>query len=238
MPRDLAAMMRGDDEPKDKISRDMDKQDHLAEIKPYVQTLTVSDVDSALKLEDATFPPEERATREKFEYRFTKCGGLCLGLFTSVDTSDPSNPLASVETASSAHHVYSGAPARKSVLLAHCVVTKTTNPTVMDDDMEVPSDWKTSGGLTGNTGHREEGRTVAVHSLAVLPSLQNRGLGSTLLKAYIQRLGYVQAADRVALLAHGELIKFYEKLGFENKGPSKATFGGGNWVDMASYTMN
>lgn len=65
MPRDLAAMMRGDDEPKDKISRDMEKQDHLAEIKPYVQTLTVSDVDSAVKLEDATFPPEERATREK-----------------------------------------------------------------------------------------------------------------------------------------------------------------------------
>ena len=174
----------------------------------------------------------------QFEYRFTKCGSLCLGLFTSVDTSDSSNPLASVETASSAHHVYSGAPARKSVLLAHCVVTKTTNPTVMDEDMEVPSDWKTSGGLTGDTGHREEGRTVAVHSLAVLPSLQNRGLGSTLLKAYIQRLGYVQAADRVVLLAHGELVKFYEKLGFENKGPSKATFGGGNWVDMASYTMS
>jgi hypothetical protein len=65
MPRDLAALRRGDNESKDKISRDMDKQDHLAEIKPYVQTLTISDVDSAVKLEDATFPPEERATREK-----------------------------------------------------------------------------------------------------------------------------------------------------------------------------
>jgi hypothetical protein len=65
MPRDLAVMRGGNDEPKDKISRDMDKQDHLAEIKPYVQTLTISDVDSAVKLEDAAFPPEERATREK-----------------------------------------------------------------------------------------------------------------------------------------------------------------------------
>jgi ribosomal protein S18 acetylase RimI-like enzyme len=173
----------------------------------------------------------------QFEYRFTKCGGLCLGLFTSVDTSDSSNPLASVETASSAHYVYSGAPARKSVLLAHCVVTKTTNATVMDEDMEVPSDWKTSSTLTSNTGHREEGRTIAVHSLAVLPSLHNRGLGSTLLKAFVQRMGYVQAGDRIVLLAHGELVKFYEKLGFENRGPSKATFGGGNWVDMASHAM-
>ncbi|KAG9512201.1 polyamine acetyltransferase, variant, partial [Aureobasidium melanogenum] len=238
MPRDLAALMRGDDEPKDKISRDMEKQDHLAEIKPYVQTLTTSDIDSAVKLEDATFPPEERATREKFEYRFTKCGGLCLGLFTSVDTSDSSAPLASVETASSAHFVYSGAPARKSVLLAHCVVTKTTNPTVMDEDMEVPDDWKTSGASSAKIGHREEGRTIAVHSLAVLPSLQNQGLGSTLLKAFTQRMEYVQAADRIALLAHGELVKFYEKLGFENKGPSKATFGGGNWVDMVLELKN
>jgi hypothetical protein len=65
MPRDLAATMRRDEGPKDKISRDMEKQDHLAEIKPYVQALTISDVDSAVKLEDATFPPEERATREK-----------------------------------------------------------------------------------------------------------------------------------------------------------------------------
>lgn len=170
----------------------------------------------------------------QFEYRFTKCGGLCLGLFTSVDMNNPSSPLASVETASSAHHVYSGAPARKSVLLAHCVVTKTTNPTVMDEDMEVPKDWKTSGTSSSSLGHREEGRTIAVHSLAVLPSLQGQGLGSTLLKAFYQRMGYVQAADRITLLAHGELVKFYEKLGFENKGPSKATFGGGNWVDMAS----
>lgn len=98
--------------------------------------------------------------------------------------------------------------------------------------MEVPDDWKTSSASSGNVGHREEGRTIAVHSLAVLPSLQNQGLGSTLLKAFIQRMEYVQAADRIALLAHGELVKFYEKLGFENKGPSKATFGGGNWVDM------
>ncbi|KAH0207790.1 polyamine acetyltransferase, variant, partial [Aureobasidium melanogenum] len=174
----------------------------------------------------------------QFEYRFTKCGGLCLGLFTSVDTSDSSAPLASVETASSAHFVYSGAPARKSVLLAHCVVTKTTNPTVMDEDMEVPDDWKASGASSAKIGHREEGRTIAVHSLAVLPSLQNQGLGSTLLKAFIQRMEYVQAADRIALLAHGELVKFYEKLGFENKGPSKATFGGGNWVDMVLELKN
>lgn len=52
-------------EPKDKISRDMDKQDHLAKIKPYTKSLTISDVGSCLELEEATFPPEERCTKEK-----------------------------------------------------------------------------------------------------------------------------------------------------------------------------
>lgn len=50
---------------KDKIERDMDKQDAWAEIKPYTKSLTPSDVESCVKLEDATFPPQERATREK-----------------------------------------------------------------------------------------------------------------------------------------------------------------------------
>lgn len=65
MPRDLASFKQSSQEPKDKISRDMDKQDHLAEIKPYAKSLTFSDVESSVKLEDATFPPQERATREK-----------------------------------------------------------------------------------------------------------------------------------------------------------------------------
>jgi len=34
-------------------------------IKPYVQSLTMLDLESCVKLEEATFPPEERCTREK-----------------------------------------------------------------------------------------------------------------------------------------------------------------------------
>jgi hypothetical protein len=30
------------------------------------------------------------------------------------------------------------------------------------------------------------------------------------------------------------LVPFYEKMGFVSKGPSKAQFGGGGWVDMVS----
>lgn len=81
-------------------------------------------------------------------------------------------------------------------------------------------------------GHKEAGRTVCIHSLAVLPEYQKRGLGKTLMKAYLHRMETHGVADRAALLAHEELIPYYEKLGFENKGKSDAQFGGGGWYDM------
>ncbi|GAB7354279.1 hypothetical protein MBLNU459_g4804t1 [Dothideomycetes sp. NU459] len=213
-----------------------DKEDRLDEIKPYTKALTVSDVDSCVKLEDATFPPQERCTKEKFIYRFSKCGELSLGLFTSANTSEKSSGVASAPTASTANPVYSGAPDRKLVLLAHCVVTKTTNPTIHDEDMALPPDWNatTTSHVPSDPklGHKDDGRTICIHSLAVLPEYQGEGLGSMLMKAFVQRIEGSGTADRIALLAHDSFVAFYEKFGFENKGPSKATFGGGDWVDM------
>lgn len=104
----------------------------------------------------------------------------------------------------------------------------TTNPTVTDNDMAIP----TSENPDPNLGHKPEGRTVCIHSLAVLPEYQGRSLGSTLMKAYLQRLKTQSVADRAALIAHDHLIPYYERFGFRNRGPSKAQFGGGGWYDM------
>lgn len=71
-----------------------------------------------------------------------------------------------------------------------------------------------------------------MHSLAVLAEHQKKGLGSILMKAYVQRIKDSKIADRVALLAHDPLIKFYVAMGFENMGDSQATFGGGSWNNM------
>jgi hypothetical protein len=34
------------------------------------------------------------------------------------------------------------------------------------------------------------------------------------------------------LIAHEEMIPYYEKFGFKNQGKSSAKFGGGGWFDM------
>lgn len=48
------------------------------DLHPYTQTLTLNDVESCVILEEAAFPPQERATREKVSQPF---------LFLSSDTS-------------------------------------------------------------------------------------------------------------------------------------------------------
>lgn len=131
-------------------------------------------------------------------------------------------------TFSAARPVTSDDPARRAVLLAHIVATKGTGSTVTDDDMAYP----TPANPDPKLGHKGSGRTVCLHSLAVLPSVQKLGLGSTLLTAYIERLESEDIADRLALIAHDHLVSYYERFGFVSLGKSKAQFGGGGWYDM------
>lgn len=162
----------------------------------------------------------------QFEYRLKRCGELSLGVFTSLEKSETNPPK--TPTAETSAPVYSGAPERKSVLLGHIVATKTTNKTVADDDMAIPA----SGNPDPKHGHKEAGRTLCIHSLAVLPEYQGKGLGKTLMKAYLQRMESHGVAERAALIAHEGLIPYYEGFGYVNKGKSEVKFGGGGWFDM------
>lgn len=108
--------------------------------------------------------------------------------------------------------------------------------------MDYPSDWRTNRttlpgpGQTPSEvpGHQDVGGTICIHSLAVRPQYQSMGLGSVLLSSYIQRIKDSKIADRLALLAHDDMKKFYGRFGFDDVGPSVATFGGGGWNNMVT----
>jgi GNAT superfamily N-acetyltransferase len=141
-----------------------------------------------------------------------------------------------------------------SVLLAHVIATRGASNVVTDESMDYPRDWDSPNPIASDAGHREDGRTICIHSLAVIPDFQGIGLGRTLLTAYIQQISGTGIADRIALIAHEvssaslhggnalrisqHLIPYYEHFGFVNKGPSKAQFGGGGWTDMVSPVQN
>lgn len=129
---------------------------------------------------------------------------------------------------------------RRLVLVAHAIGTKTVNKTIQDEDMEIPEDihlstlpevkdWTPD---SPRLGHKEDGRTVCIHSLGVLPLYQKKGLGQMLLRSYIQNMRDQQVADRVAIITYEDLVQYYIKQGFKDMGPSMATFRGGNWQDM------
>lgn len=199
---------------------------------PNTRPLTISDLEATVALENAAFPdPEHRASREKLEYRLTTCPELSLGVFCTVVPGQAKGWQ--IETLASAKPVETHrADGAVTVLLAHIVSTSSPSETVTDSDMGYPADWRIRGGKTADVGHRPSGRTVALHSLAVAPKLQGCGIGKMIMKAYIQQINNSGLADRVSLLCQDYLVTYYERFGFQNKGPSPAQFGGGGWHDM------
>ena len=128
-------------------------------------------------------------------------------------------------------------PAKRR-LIAFICATRTPSPSVTDASMSLPPNWKTDRttlpkeGETERPGHQEQGGTICIHSLVVAKEFQKMGLGSILLKSYIQRIKDSKIADRLALLSHDPLVRLYTSHGFENMGPSSATFGGGGWNNL------
>ncbi|KAM0184156.1 hypothetical protein ACHAPC_006267 [Botrytis cinerea] len=119
-----------------------------------------------------------------------------------------------------------------SVLIGHVIAAKTHDTTASDASMGVPEGWEATKPPRTNVGHQEDGRTIVLHSVAILPAFQGRGLGRVLMAAYMQQMNGAGIADRLALIAHDHKVNFYKMLGFLEKGKSDAQFGGGGWYDM------
>lgn len=197
---------------------------------PYTRPLTVADIEAVVALENAAFPdPNERATREKLLYRLSKCGELTLGIFETIVPGSGIKP----ETLESGKPVEtSRRNGAISVLIGHVIAAKTTTPLATDESMDYPKDWNSEKPEPSNLGHQEAGRTIVLHSVAVLPQFQGRGIGRILMMAYMQQMNGAGIADRLALIAHEHMTPWYEKLAFTNKGKSICEFGGGGWFDM------
>ncbi|CAK7198789.1 hypothetical protein SEUCBS139899_001454 [Sporothrix eucalyptigena] len=204
----------------------MDKIDLEAPGAVTIRPLTVADRDACVAVENACFTnPDHRATPEKFSYRLTACPEICLGVFVHT-----TNAEALAQSSS-------------GVMVGHVIATRCTTDVLTDASMGVPKDWRQaavdpSSVPASPLGHQTQGSTVAVHSLGVVPSVQGKGLGTKLMKAYLERMAELSKTDkqhkidRVALICQDYLVDYYKKLGFASNGPSEAQFGGGGWFDM------
>lgn len=134
----------------------------------------------------------------------------------------------SVPTYAAARSADSSQPHRKQTLIAMILATKTDASVVTERSMEIPS----PAAREPSIGHQPAGRTIGLHSLAVLPAFQRQGLARVLVRSYQQRMETSGVADRIAILAHGPLTNMYGKLGFSDLGESETRHGGSSWNDM------
>lgn len=80
-------------------------------------------------------------------------------------------------------------------------------------------------------GHDPEGRQRVIFSLAVSPAFREKGVATALLEAYLEKAREDQVTT-IDLICKPDLIRFYEKRGFEARGQSKSTHGGVRWTEM------
>lgn len=131
-----------------------------------------------------------------------------MGVFHTV-VPDQVRELDIFPTLDTAHTVETDRPDQaRSVLLAHVVATASHSKTVQDHDMEIPSDLRNCQNTGSDKGHVEGGRTICLHSLAVLPKLQGCGLGKLVMKSFLQQMKALDA-ERVVLLCQDVGLPYF-----------------------------
>lgn len=83
------------------------------------------------------------------------------------------------------------------------------------------------------TTHKPEGSSLVIHSVCVEPSRRRSGVGSRLLKEYVNMLRNEQPQlKRVLLLSKAHLLEFYIKCGFVVKRLSPVVHGSESWFEL------
>lgn len=80
-------------------------------------------------------------------------------------------------------------------------------------------------------GHDANGKNLVIFSVAVLPDYQKKGIASALLRDYIQK-AKSSSHQAIHLICKENLITYYAKFGFEDRGLSASTHGGAIWHEM------
>lgn len=221
-----------------------------------IRPLTVEDLDQCVLLENKGFPEDEKASREMLQYRLIACPELCSGLFireygskynainlpevaeklnaestptkNSGGETEPNNKEAKDDDQEEDHQ---SLPVKlsvvKEVLIGHITATKTPTEKLTKAAMKLPNDQEK------NSGHVEFARSIAIHGLVIDPEWRGKNLGTLLMHDYIQKLSNQDLGSKVILVAHKELIPFYEKIGFELHGPSDIKHGSETWYDLS-----
>ncbi|KAG6911045.1 hypothetical protein DXG01_005462 [Tephrocybe rancida] len=165
--------------------------------------VSAEDLAQAIKIEEEGFPPDEAASLETFQYRQTHAPSLFLGAFLPPSPSSTS----------------------PRELIAYICSTLSPSSPLTHASMST---------------HVHGAPHVCIHSICVSSPYRSRGVASALLSEYLKRLRGAGAKDAqgsrkykdVLLITHEPLRGFYERAGFEWRGPSDVSHGSMQWFEM------
>jgi predicted N-acetyltransferase YhbS len=81
--------------------------------------------------------------------------------------------------------------------------------------------------------HNPAGTVVCIHSVVVADGHRRAGVGSAIVRMYVEELKSTCAYERVLLLSKEHLVGFYERSGgFVNVGPSAINHGKDTWFEL------
>ncbi|KAI5954266.1 hypothetical protein KGF54_002041 [Candida jiufengensis] len=197
-----------------------------------IRPLTIEDIDKCVQLENKGFPKEERCSEQKFKYRLTVAPELCSGLFIRdydykynfINLPEVAEELEKAHDEEDDLREDEDFPAKSSVLketlIGHIIATKIPGEKITEESMELGT-------------HTEKSRHIGIHSVVIDPTWRGKNLGPLLLHDYIQKLSNQDVGDQVVIIAHKELIPFYEKIGFNDNGESRCKFADTTWYDLS-----
>ncbi|KAL6795189.1 hypothetical protein J3E68DRAFT_403556 [Trichoderma sp. SZMC 28012] len=203
---------------------------------PKLAFLKPQHVVTAIELEQVAFQHSVRGFCSPLvEYRVRFSYNLSFGLFNICDMTERKDWW--MVTKVRGWNIDGCPEDVRRLMFVHIIATLGCSPVVTDEDMDYPKNWLKM--LHGDeispselVGHRPEGRTVCIHSIAVCPRLQGLGLGTATLKSYVQRLNSAGLADRVALICRKSETRFFQKCGFRNIGRSDTKTLPGEFYNM------
>lgn len=137
----------------------------------------------------------------QFSYRLSECSDISYGLFLRPEADVGPDSIVSKLSGDQLSALTTEDKAGKLVLIAHVVSTRGSGPVVTDNDMAYPKNWRDLGAAKDlPLGHQEDGRTVCLHSLALIPQAQGRQLGKLTVLSYLRVMDDLKMCDRVALI--------------------------------------
>lgn len=80
-------------------------------------------------------------------------------------------------------------------------------------------------------GHDPSGREIVIFSVSIRPDRQGEGLSTPLMHAFIERARALDKAN-VHLLCKADLVGYYARFGFADRGLSGSEHGGAAWHMM------